>query len=80
MMLTDVGTEWYLFPQVGGNVDIVGDFSPAFQNNSLLSYDCIVYSVGLEINLQAKNASSVSDIQNNFDIVYNSGPYWVAIK
>lgn len=81
LVLSHVSVKWYILPQIEGNSTIVDDYSSQFQSSNIEAYDSIIYSVGLEKNLQRHNVSleeTSRQILDRFNIVYNSGSSYVA--
>jgi hypothetical protein len=83
IVISDVGAEWYIAPQVQGYTEIDSPFSGRFLTSNITAYDCIVYSVGLERTLQGNNVSveeTSKQILDRFSVIYSSGLSYVAEK
>jgi len=83
LILSDVGMKWYIYPQINGNSIIDDGYSSPFQGSNVEAYDSIIYSVGLEKNLQISNVSleeTSPRILDRFNIIYNSGSSYIAEK
>jgi hypothetical protein len=80
-VLLDTGTLWYIYPQVASNTSLVNTYSPSYQSN-LNGYDCIVYSLSLQNELQGANvtAAQASVAFNDFSTIYNSGNFGIYVK
>lgn len=82
-VISDVGAEWYIAPQIQGHTEIDSPFSPHFLTSNITAYDCIIYSVGLEKTLQWNNVSieeTSQQILSRFSVIYSSGLSYVAEK
>jgi hypothetical protein len=82
-ILSDVGPNAYLDPQVAGHVLIQNEFSQSFRSTRIGTYDCIIYDIGFESALQRSgiSAEEVSqEIQSEFNVVYDSGSSYIAIR
>jgi hypothetical protein len=82
-VISDLGANWYISPQIQGHTEIDDAFSERFQTSNITSYDCIIYSVGLERTLQWSNVSveeTSPRILDRFSVIYNSGLSYVAEK
>jgi hypothetical protein len=83
IVLSDVGAAWYIYPQIQGHTEIDNAFSERFLTSNITTYDCIIYSVGLENTLQSSNVSveeTSQRILDRFNVIYNSGLSYVAEK
>lgn len=79
-ILSDVGTKWYLFPQINGNSVIETDCSSSASSN-LQTYDCVIYSVGLAQSCLRNNVSeqeALEQMLNRFNVIYDSGFSFIA--
>ncbi len=81
MLIADAAMSYYISTQIQGKTQVDADNEARFGLANITDYDSIIYSVGLESSLQGKGIS----IENNsqlpkFDIVYNSGPSYIAVK
>jgi hypothetical protein len=82
-VISDVGTKWYISPQIQGYSEIDTAYSSVFLTSNVTTYDCIVYSVGLAIDLQGSNVSigeTSQQILDGFNVIYNSGLSYIAEK
>jgi len=82
-VISDVGEAWYIYPQFQGNTEIDTAYSARFSASNITTYDCIIYSVGLEKTLQSSNVSieeTSQRILDGFNVIYNSGLSYVAEK
>ena len=82
-VIADSGTRWFILPQIQGNTQIDTDLAPRFGLANITMYNSIIYSVGVAEALNASNISAESTSQqiiSKFDIVYNSGYSYAAIK
>jgi len=83
IVISDVGAEWYIAPQIQGHTEIDSPFSARFLTSNITAYDCIVYSIGLEKTLQWNNVSIEETSQlvlDRFSVVYSSGSSYLAEK
>lgn len=80
-VLLDTGTLWYIYPQVASNTSLVNTYSPSYQSN-LNGYDCIVYSLNLQNELQGANITVIqaSVAFDSFSTIYNSGDFGIYLK
>lgn len=81
VLLSDLCTKWYVYPQVEGNAVIEDGTTVNLPLSRVYSYDCIIYSTGLAMNFQQNNISAEESrqIQERFSIIYNSGSTYVAL-
>jgi hypothetical protein len=73
----------YILAKVEKNAILETDVSPGFREMNVKTYDCIVYSVGLEKSLLGYNFSieEISrKIENEFNVIYNSGLSYIASR
>ena len=80
-IIADVGMSYYISTQIQGKTIVDASNAARFGLANFTDYDSIIYSVGLANSLQSKGIS----IENNsqllrFDVVYNSGSSYIAIK
>jgi hypothetical protein len=83
IVIADVGTKWYITPQIQGNTEIIDDYSSRFVPSKITTHDCIIYSVGLAKTLQLNNVSIEETSQmilDRFNVIYNSGSSYIATK
>jgi hypothetical protein len=83
IVISDLGAKWYISPQIQGHTEIDDAFSARFPISNITSYDCIIYSVGLEKTLQWSNVSvkeTSQRILDGFSVIYNSGLSYIAEK
>jgi hypothetical protein len=83
IVIADSGTRWYMLPQIPGNPQIDTDLAPRFGLSNIIMYNSILYSVGLAESLSKSNISveeTSNQIFDRFDIVYNSGFSYIAVK
>ena len=83
MVISDDFTKWYISPQIQGNTQVDSDLEPTIRLSNITDYDCIIYSVGLAHTFQVSNIpleESSQKIMDNFNVVYNSGLSYVAMK
>ena len=81
--ISDSGMKWYLSPIIQENIEIDTDLAPRFGLSDLAAYECIIYSVGFAQNLQVNNISieeTSRGILDGFNVVYNSGFSYIAVK
>jgi len=82
-IISDVGAESYIAPQIQGHTEIDSPFSARFLTSNITAYDCIIYSVGLEKTLQWSNVSveeTSQQILDGYSVIYNSGLSYLAEK
>jgi len=83
LVITDLGARWYMLPQIQGNPEIDTDIASRFGLSKITSYDSIVYSVGMAQSLNNDHISieqTSFQILERFDVVYNSGSSYIAVK
>jgi hypothetical protein len=83
IVLTDLSARWYMLPQIQGNPQIDTDIASRFGLSKITAYDSIVYSVGMAQSLNMSHISieqTSSQILDRFDVVYNSGSSYIAVK
>jgi hypothetical protein len=83
VVIGDDQMTWYISPQIPGNTQIDTDLAPTIGLSHITQYDSIIYSVGLAQTLNMSNLSleaTSQKIMNSFDIVYDSGSSYIAIK
>ena len=83
IIVADVGTTYYISPQIHGNTEIDTNLAPRFGLANITMYDSIVYSVGLAERLNISNISIETTSQrilDRFDVVYDSGFSYIATK
>ena len=82
-VISDSYRGWYMLPQIHGNAELYTTDQLLFPLLRITLYDSIMYSVGLEERLNASNLfvnATSQQIVDKFDIVYNSGFSYIAIK
>lgn len=83
LILSDVGQNAYLDPQVSGHALVQNVASEAFSSQGVETYDCIIYDVGFERTLQSSGISAEKtsqEVQSEFNLIYNLGSSYIAIK
>ena len=83
IVITDLGARWYMLPQIQGTPEIDTDIASRFGLSKITAYDSIVYSVGMAQSLNMSHISieqTSSQILDRFDVVYNSGSSYIAVK
>jgi hypothetical protein len=83
IVITDLSARWYMLPQIQGTPEIDTDIASRFGLSKITAYDCIVYSVGMAQSLNMSHISieqTSSQILERFDVVYNSGSSYIAVK
>jgi hypothetical protein len=83
IVISDVGAKWYISPQIQGYTEIDTVYESRFLRSNITTYDCIVYSVGLAMNLQMNNVSvkeTSQQILDGFNVIYSSGSSYIAEK
>jgi hypothetical protein len=83
IILSHVSDQSFIAPQAEGNSAIYNDFSSYFQSQSIETYDCILYSIGLEKSLESNNFSEENisrQISDRFNVIYDSGLSYIAEK
>jgi len=83
IVLSDASAASYISPQIQGHTEIDTAFSARFLTSNITTYDCIIYSVGLEKTLQSSNVSleeTSQRILDGFNVIYNSGLSYIAEK
>jgi hypothetical protein len=74
---------FYINPQVQGKAEIDADLGPRFGLSHVIMYDSILYSVDFARRLSMSNISidlTSEKIIESFDILYNSGDFFIAQK
>ena len=83
IVIADNAATWYISPQIQGNTLIETDLAPRFGLSNIIMFDSILYSVDLAERLSVSNISVEStsqSIMDRFDVVYNSGFSYIAMK
>ena len=83
VVISDSGMKWYLDGLITGHSEIDTGLSPRFGLSNITNYDCIVYSIGLELILQRSNISLELTSQRIIAMhnkIYDSGSSFITTK
>ncbi len=83
VVIVDSYKSWYMLPQIQGNTEIDSNLISRFGIANITRYDSIAYSVGLAESLNVSDISveaTSQQIVDRFNLVYNSGLSYIAIK
>jgi hypothetical protein len=80
-LLLDTSMLWYIYPQVVSNATLVNVYSSFYESN-ISNYNCIIYSIRLQNELDSANASATetSSKISDYSVIYTLGDSYMAIK